>query len=259
MRIAAFIPWRVDSQIANSRYSGGREPRTTCGSSRASDTQDMMRTSTRTFSLLAAALLVCAGAFAQSNSSSGKNAPPASQPSASLPQDKHEGLTVSVNSYTEPDRAKEKFGKANPLLVGILPVEVFLHNETTQPMRIDVSTIQLSVRFQSGKHQDVDSIPAKEVAAAVAHPNGPSGPQSRRFPVGIGSMSDKKTDKMLETLGPLALDADIVPPMATIHGFVFFDLNGDLTLAANASLYVPDVTAIPSNNALMFFEVPLGK
>jgi hypothetical protein len=225
----------------------------------ASDRQIMMRTSTRISSLLAAVLLVCAGASAQTNSSAEKKNLPTNQPAASLPQDKHEGLTVSVNSYTEPDRAKEKFGKANPLTVGILPVEVFLHNETTQPMRIDVSTIQLSVQFPSGKHQDVDAIPAKEVAAAVAHPNGPPGPQSRRFPVGIGSISDKKTDKMLETLGPLALDADIVPPMATIHGFVFFDLNGDLTLAANASLYLPDVTAIPSNKALMFFEVPLGK
>ena len=47
--------------------------------------------------------------------------------------------------------------------------------------------------------------------------------------------------------------------MATIHGFVFFDLNGDLSLAAKASLYVPDVATIPSNKALMFFEVPLGK
>jgi hypothetical protein len=219
----------------------------------------MIRTSTRIFSPLATALLVCAGAFAQANSPSEKNPPPANQPAASLPQDKHDGLTVSVNSYTEPDRAKKKFGNANPLIVGILPVEVFLHNETLQPMRIDMSTIQLSVQFPSGKHQDVDSIPAKDVAAAVAHPNGPPGPQSRRFPVGIGSMTDKKTDKMLETLGPLALDADIVPPMATIHGFVFFDLNGDLTLAANASLYVPDVTSIPANKPLMFFEVPLGK
>ncbi len=219
----------------------------------------MMRSSTRRSPLLAASLLVCAGALAQTNSSAGKNAAPANQPAASLPQDKHEGLTVSVNSYTEPDRAKEKFGKANPLIVGILPVEVFLFNETLQPMRIDISTIQLSVQFPGGKHQDVDSISAKEVAAAVAHPNGPPGPQSRRFPVGIGSVTDKKTDKMLETLGPLALDADIVPPMATIHGFVFFDLNGDLTLATNASLYVPDVTTIPANKPLMFFEVPLGK
>ena len=219
----------------------------------------MIRSSTRILSLLAGALLVCANAFAQTNSTSGKTAPPANQPSASLPADKHEGLTVSVNSYTEVDRAKEKFGKANPLTVGILPVEVFLHNETMQPMRIDIGTIQLSVQFPGGKHQDVDSIPAKGVASAVAHPNGPPNPQARRFPVGIGSISDKKTDKMLDTLGPLALDADIVPPMATIHGFVFFDLNGDLTLAANASLYVPDVTSIPSNKALMFFEVPLGK
>jgi hypothetical protein len=219
----------------------------------------MIRTSTRIFSLLATALVVCAGAFAQADSPSGKNPPLANEAAASLPQDKHDGLTVSVNSYTEPDRAKKKFGNANPLIVGILPVEVFLHNETLQPMRIDMSTIQLSVQFPSGKHQDVDSIPAKDVAAAVAHPNGPPGPQSRRFPVGIGSITDKKTDKMLETLGPLALDADIVPPMATIHGFVFFDLNGDLTLAANASLYVPDVTSIPANKPLMFFEVPLGK
>src|SRR5271167_4343943 len=147
----------------------------------------MMRSSTRFSSLLAGALLVCAGAFAQANSPSGKNAPPANQPSASLPQDKHDGLTVSVNSYTEPDRAKEKFGKANPLIVGILPVEVFLHNETLQPMRIDMSTIQLSVQFPSGRHQDVDSMAASAVASAVAHPNGPPSPQARRFPVGIGS------------------------------------------------------------------------
>jgi hypothetical protein len=213
----------------------------------------------RVLVLLAAALPMGAGAFAQANSSASKNNAAANQPAASLPQDQHEGLTVSVNSYTETDRAKEKFGKASPLAVGILPVEVFLHNDTAQAMRIDVSTIQLSVQFPSGKHQDVDAITAKEVAAAVAHPNGPPGPQSRRFPVGIGSVTDKKTDKMLETLGPLALDADIVPPMATIHGFVFFDLNGDLSLAARASLYVPDITTIPSNKALMFFEVPLGK
>jgi len=116
----------------------------------------MMRISPPFFSLLATALLVCAGAFAQTNSPSGKNAPPANQPAASLPQDKHDGLTISVNTYTEPDRAKEKFGKANPLIVGILPVEIFLHNETLQPLRIDTSTIQLAVHFPSGKHQDID-------------------------------------------------------------------------------------------------------
>jgi hypothetical protein len=219
----------------------------------------MMRVSMRIFSLVATGLLLCACTSAQARSSPEKKDPPPNQIPASLPEDKHEGLSVSVNSYTSSERAKEKFGKANPLAVGILPVEVFLHNETTQAMRVDVSTIQLSVRFPSGRHQDIDSTPAGQVASAVAHPNGPPGPQSRRFPVGIGSVTDKKADKMLETLGPLALDADIVPPMATIHGFLYFDLNGDLSLAGAASLYVPDVTTVPANKALMFFEVPLGK
>src|SRR5579863_2059765 len=99
----------------------------------------MMCTSTRTFSLLAAALLSCACAFAQTASSSEKTNRPDNQIPASLPEDKHEGLSVSVNSYTSPERAKDIFGKANPLVVGILPVEVFLHNETTQAMRMNVS------------------------------------------------------------------------------------------------------------------------
>jgi len=213
--------------------------------------------SIRALVFLATASLVCAAAFAQAPTS-GPLAP-ANRTGAGMPQDKHDGLTVSASPCTDPARAKEVFGKADPLAVGILPVEVFLHNETLQPIRVDVSTIQLSVNFPNGKHQDIDWLSAKEVAAVIAHPNGPPAPQTRRFPVGIGSVTDKKTEKMLETIGPLVLDADIVPPTATIHGFLFFDLNGKLSLAEDASLYVPDVTAVTANKALMFFEVPLGK
>jgi hypothetical protein len=219
----------------------------------------MTRNATRLLLFLAAASLVCAAGAAQSSAPPDKKAQPASPSGGSLPQDSHGGLTVSARPYTDAERAKEKFGKASPLPVGILPVEVFLHNESLQPIRVDVSTIQLSVNFPDGKHQDLDWLSAKEVAAVVAHPNGPPAPQSRRFPVGVGSVTDKKTDKMMETIGPLALDADVVPPMATIHGFLFFDLNRDLSLAADASLYVPDVTSLPANKPLMFFEVPLGK
>jgi hypothetical protein len=213
---------------------------------------------TRALLLLAAASLVCSAGFAQ-NSPPDKQAPPANPSSASLPQDKHDGLAVSAKPYTDAGLAKEKFGKANPLAVGILPVEVFLHNDSLQPIRVDVSTIQLSVNLPNGKHQDLDWLSAKEVAAVVAHPNGPAAPKSRRLPVGIGSITDKKTDKMLEAIGPFALDADIVPPTATIHGFLFFDLDGNLSLVGDASLYVPDVTSVPANKPLMFFEVPLGK
>lgn len=219
----------------------------------------MLRNSTRMLFLLVAMSLVCAAGSAQSTAPADKQTPPANPGSASLPHDKHDGLTISAKPYADADRAKEKFGKASPLPVGILPVEVFLHNDTMQPIRVDVSTIQLSVNFPNGKHQDIDWLSAQEVSAAVAHPNGPPTPQSRRLPVGIGSITDKKTDKVMETIKPLELDVDVVPPMATIHGFLFFDLNHDLSLASDASLYVPDVTSVASNKALMFFEVPLGK
>ena len=63
---------------------------------------------------------------------------------------------------------------------------------------------------------------------------------------------------MLDILRPLSLDGDVVPPMAMIHGFVFFDVNHQMSLVDHSSLYVPDVMQVPSNKPMMFFEVALG-
>ena len=204
-----------------------------------------------------AILLACVPVQAQAN-------PPvqgAHQADESLPHDRHEGLSVSADAYSDPARAKEKFGKsADPLQAGILPVEVFLRNETDQPMHVDLSTIQLDVHPQGGaRDEDIDALSLHDVAASVAHPHGPSAPHASRFPVGLPSAGDKKADKVADVLGPLALDSDIVPPHGMIHGFVFFDLGDDMSLAETASVYVPDVTIVPSQKALMFFEVPVGK
>jgi hypothetical protein len=214
---------------------------------------------TRTISMPVALFLACVCAFAQGNSSSNHAASSSAHVDDSLPHDTHEGLSVSADAYTDMARAKEKFGKANPVSLGILPVEVFLRNETTQPLRIELSTIQLAVHPPGARGQDIDSLPVQEVASVVAHPKGPSAPHTQRFPIGLESPTDSKTDKMLEVLRPLSLDADVVPPMGMIHGFLFFDLDRDMSLASSASLYVPDVSIAPSQKALMFFEVPLGK
>ena len=230
--------------------------RTTSRLRGASDNQTMIRTVLIAITL--SALFACASVRVWAN-------PPAQaaarQADASLPHDRHEGLSVSADAYSDPARAKEKFGKsADPLPLGILPVEVFLRNETSEPMHVDLSTIQLNVHPHGGaRDEDIDAMSLHDVAAAVAHPKGPSAPESRRFPVGIGSTTDKKADKVADVLEPLALDSDIVPPMGMVHGFLFFDLGDDLSLAETASVYVPDVTIVPSQKALMFFEVPVGK
>jgi len=183
----------------------------------------------------------------------------AAHPADVLPRDQHEGMTISVDSFSDPNRAREKFGKADPLPVGILPVEVFLTNSTTEPIRIDVDSVELNVHFESGQSQDVDWLPVSEVARKIAHPNGPSNPHPPRLPIGVDAGGDSKTDKVLEILKPFALDASLVPPMATLHGFLFFDLNHKMELAEHASLYVPNVTNVPEKKPLMFFEVTLGK
>jgi len=206
----------------------------------------------------AAVLAACCGVLAGANSSPPQAAAASPQGAASLPHDQHEGLTVSADPYTDAARAKEKFGKANPLPVGILPVEVSLHNETPQPIRVNLNAIQLVVHFSGGRHDDLDWLDAQSVAAAVAHPNGSAAPHAPRFPVGTHSGGDTKTEKLAQILDGFMLDADVVPPTGTLHGFLFFDLGGNLSLAQNASLYLPEATVLSSHQPLMFFEVFFG-
>lgn len=204
-----------------------------------------------------AIVLCCALAFAQNSGSASSAAPPQSGPS--LAQDRHDGLTVSADPYTDAARSKQKFGKADPFPIGLLPVEVFLKNDTALPLHVELATVKLSLHGRDGTVQDIDHLSLQEVAAAVAHPNGPAAPGVRRFPIGLPTGGDKKTDKMREILQPFSLDSDLIPPMGMIRGFLFFNLSHDMTLASNASLYIPDVTKVPSNQPLMFFEVALDK
>jgi len=213
-----------------------------------------VRTLSAIASLVCCELLMAHPIFAQSGTAAGQS----TYPLDSLPHDQHEGMRVSVDSYSDVRRAKEKLGKADPVPVGMLPVDVFLTNSTTQPIRIDMESIQLSVHFPNGQRQDIDWLPVSEVARVIAHPNGPSNPHAPRFPVGVQTGADTKTDKVLEVLRPFALDVSIIPPLSTIHGLLFFDLSHDLSLAQHASLYVPNLTSVPEKKPLMFFEVALG-
>jgi hypothetical protein len=233
--------------------------------------------SMRTISLIAGLLFIGAGANAFAQSSPGPVSPPASAqapaPStapASAPaataakapgklHDEHGGMTISVDPYTDLSRAKDTFGKANPLPAGILPVEVTFQNQTPHPIHINLTTLQLEVHIHD-ERQDVDWLTPGEVANAIVHPEGPPAPKQRRVPViGLGIPgNDKKVEKLAGILRPLMLDSDVIPPLATIKGFLFFNLSHELERVPTSSLYVPDVVLLPSNEPLIFFEVPLG-
>lgn len=237
-------------------YSGsGREFGTT---SRARDASDEVTKLMIKLPFLAAAiLLIVAGAFAQSNPPPDKS--PSAAPASAGREDRHDGLSIVADPYTDTARAKDKFGKANPLAVGIVPIEVFIRNESPQPIRIDLNTVQLEVHMHSGPRQDIDWLTADEVAKAIAHPGGARDPTRRRLPVPLtGPGKDKNVQKLADILGPLTLGGDVIAPKSSVHGFLYFDVNHDISIVQKSSLYIPDVVIVPGNKVMMFFDVPLG-
>ena len=203
--------------------------------------------------VMASVLVLCACAFGQSQPAATGVKPPAAAP---LPHDQHNGLTVSVDPYTDSARSKEKFGKASPNEVGVLPVEVFLRNDGEQPIRVNLETVQLEVTLRNGARQEVDWLRPEEVANLIAHPTGSATPQQKRLPLPI-PIGDKKAEKFAVILRPLTLDADVVPPKATVHGFLYFNVSNEMSLANRSSLYLPDVALAITNEPLVYFEVPL--
>jgi hypothetical protein len=218
-----------------------------------------MRTQRLALAILSIAFASIPGSAAAQNSTT-KDAKAGTAANApGLPHDTHDGLTIQADAYTDRSRSKEKFGKADPFAVGILAVEVTLRNATDKPIRVDINTIQLEVHLRSGGRQDLDWLAAEDVAALIAHPAGAGGPSRPRMPGLPIPTGDKKVDKLAEILKPLTLNADTVPPMGAVHGFIYFNVNSEMGLADNAVLYVPDAVLLPSKKALMFFEVLFGQ
>ena len=212
----------------------------------------------RSLRTLAATLLLLAATIQIQALPQSKSAAPPADPTADLQRDTHDGLTVMARPLTDAAQSKDIFGKADPMPLGIMPVEVFLKNDTQQPIRVDIDTIQLTVHPRNGR-QDLDWLGANEVASLIAHPEGVVPSQPHRI-AGIPLPSnDKKADKFAAQLRPLTLDGEVVPPMGMLHGYLYFNVSHEMKLADGASIYVPNVYSMPSNKPLMFYEAPIGK
>lgn len=241
-------------QVLQSRDSGMPQPNNSLDSRGIGNNQSNMQRRIQFVSVLTCVLLVPTAVAAR------KRNRPTQNSQRSLPHDSHAGITVSADPLTDFSRAKHIFGKANPLPAGILPVEVFLRNDTSEPVQIGLDTIQLDIHYPSGRMDGVDSLAPAQVARDIVHPHGnPGAPRERRFPIGMAPVGDKKVVKLLNTLRPMALNSDIVPPMGAIHGYLFFDLRHDMSLVPQSSLYIPDAVIIPSRKPLIFFEVSFAK
>ena len=182
----------------------------------------------------------------------------------SLPaRDTHEGVTVAVDPYTDSARSKERFGKKHPYEAGLLAVEIFVRNDTTRPIRLDLYQMRLLISPPGNSRQRLAPLEMDVVIEKILHKEqGGPNPTASRVPLPIPRpKADRSKDwkKVEEVLAPSVFINDILPPQATVRGFLFFDLARRFEWVPFARLYVPDLKFMDDGQALFYFEVDLSK
>ena len=213
---------------------------------------------------LVVALIVAAlwlGVAAGQGQSSAARASDASIDPATLPaRDVHQGLLIAVNPYTSAEQYKARFGKRTPYEGGILAIEVFFRNDNDLPIRINLKTMELLVGTPGEARQHIDALSPEEVADRVLSKSKPKEP---RRPLPIPRLSpppqhDKNWEQFAGDVRSAALATDLLPPHATTHGFVYFDIDGHYDWLTNARFDVPDLAFMNNTKPIFFFDIDLG-
>jgi hypothetical protein len=193
------------------------------------------------------------GALAQS-------APP--DPMSLPTRDAHQELTVVADPYLRAARyTKEVFGKDSFYNAGIVAIDVYFRNDNSVPIRINPGTIQLVISQPGQDRQRLGPLSPEDVADRTLLTANANVRQHRPFPFpGTGSSAGHSKDwtEMTTTLRSVALGTDVLPPNATTHGFLFFDLDHNFSAVRSSHLYIPDLSFMTDNKALFFFEIDLA-
>ncbi|HYB61299.1 MAG TPA: hypothetical protein VEH50_07455 [Methylomirabilota bacterium] len=199
-------------------------------------------------SLLIAAVLACAlPASAQLD------------PTKLPAQDAHEKLMIAVSPWLDAGRYKDTFGKKNPYESGIVALDVYFKNDGDEPIKIDLSTIELIIEAPDEPKQQVEPLKPEDVADRVLlTTKNPSNSPYPHFPLGSQGGRDKKWQDLADALKAAGLTSDVLGPHTTTHGCIYFDMNHHFELLNDSELYIPDLTAMVNNRALLFFEIELA-
>jgi hypothetical protein len=184
----------------------------------------------------------------------------ASADPASLPaHDSHQGLLIAVDPYTSADRYKERFRKRSPYDAGIIAMEVFFRNDNDLPVRVNLKTMQLLIGAPGESRQRLDPLSPEDVADRVLAK--PEKDPTPRFPIPrVGApppRRDKNWEDFAGTVRSAGLATDLLPPHATTHGFVYFDINRHYDWISNARFEVSDLAFMNDPKPLFFFEIDL--
>jgi hypothetical protein len=194
------------------------------------------------------------------------SAPRAQQQPATLRTaalESHEGVTISADPWTDAAKYKEKFPKKSPFAAGIVAVDVTIRNDSDNSMRVGLDRIRLNILLSEDNRQGLASLTPDELADVVMG-SGKKGPSAKRsrLPIPTGGPKvgkDKHWIEVQKAAAESGMPGSIVAPHSSMHGLLFFDLQGQFDLLGTAHLYIPDVTALEKNHPLLFFEIDLSQ
>jgi hypothetical protein len=177
-------------------------------------------------------------------------------------RDTHQDLAIIADPYLKADRyKKETFGKDSFYNAGIIAIDVYFKNDNNAPIRLNGDTIELIISQPDHDRQRLGPLSPEEVADRTLLKAESNIREHRPFPfpgTGSGSGHSKDWVQMTTALHAVALGTDVLPPHATTHGFLFFDLNHQFDAIHNSHLYIPDLAFMTDKKALFFFEIDLA-
>ena len=174
----------------------------------------------------------------------------------------HEGLTISADPWTDPAKYKDKFPKKSPYAAGILAVQVSFRNDSDDSMKINLSSIRLTVHLDAENTQELPSLKPDELVQAVLKPGGKDPTATHKklpIPVNIPkSGKDKNADELQREAQEAGIPTGVIAPHSTVQGLLYFDLQKQFDLLDTAHLYVPDLVLMRGNRALTYFDIDLS-
>jgi hypothetical protein len=181
-------------------------------------------------------------------------------PFALQTRDSHQKLLVVADPYVAADRYKGALSKKSPYEAGIMAVDVYFRNDNDAPIRLNLGTIRLEVSLPGEDHQQLEPLLPEEVADRTLLKANTS-PKAPRLPIPTARITKSKGkdwSEMVDALKTIALSTDVLPPHASTHGFLFFDMGHHFDAIRYAQVYIPDLAFMTDKSALLFFEIDLG-
>jgi len=188
---------------------------------------------------------------------------PKTTPMKSQFMDTHEGISISVDPWTQASEYKQKFSKKSPFSGGVVALQMTFKNDSNESVKIDVRSARLLLLMGEDNRQELSPLTAEDVADTVLLSNNGKDPTQRRnpLPIPVGKprpSRDKNWTEFRDACQNAAVPSSVVAAHSTLVGLVYFDLRSEWDLLQNAKVYFPSLVTMSTRKPLSYFEIDLA-